>query len=206
MKKRALVPVLYLYAEAVKVKNTTEYLYFSALSRYLNYALKPYDNLNAMQKDVKNKQKQDIVVAVVDFDVDQNNLAHSLNAREKSILAIQKKVPDVQIVLSNRFWENWIVYHFEDCSRFEEDVFKLPIPFYSKDKSWYLSNMPALFAEMENAKSRAKRRRSSLISAFPIHQKDSFPILKLGSIKALHDSQAFTYVDVLIEKLQIFSN
>lgn len=203
---RKLSPVLYLYVEAKKAKETTEYLYFSSLSRTLNYSLKVYDNLNTFKKETKNKLKQDVVAAVIDFDVDGSNLQNSLSSREKSILEIQSKVADVHIYLSNRFWENWIVYHFEDYNRFEEDAFKLPIPSYKKDKNWYYTNMPILLSEMETAKKRAKQRRTRLAQLFPAHCSDELPKLDHGNLKKMYESQAFSYVDILIGELQNLSS
>lgn len=206
MRNRSLKPALYLYVEAKKEKETTEYLYFSLLSRHLDYVLKPYSNLNKLKRESKNKQKNDIIAAVIDMDVDQNNLANSLNSREKAILDIQSKIPNILIIISNRFMENWIVYYFEDCNRFEEDSYRLPIPSYHKNRTWYLDNEQTLISEIEVAKKRAKQRRIQLTQICPCHCLDGTPALQIGSIKTLYESQAFSYMDILIDALQKLSD
>lgn len=201
MRRRSYKPVLYLYLEAKKAHLATESHYLNNIAREYDIKVQPFSSLSKLKVAIKNKERNDLVVAVIDVDVDGGNKGVSLQAREKEILKIGKAIPEIEIYLSNRFWENWVVYHFKDYSRFAESADDSPIPDYLKHKDWYTKNRTHLLETLPVAMDRSRNRRRNLGRQWDNHFEDQLPTIYPGFLKQMYDSGAFSYVDLLVEKI-----
>jgi|GEM_PF-4217436 len=201
---RFIKKAFHIYVECKSKKKSSEIWYFQCLSRNLsNITFVYYHNKNQFFTNArKNKDEKVFFVAILDVDLDYNNLNLSINARKEVIDQFLKK--DIEVYLSSRCWENWLVNHFEEFNVFTSNGTKIPIPNYEKKREWYTTNYQILNESLPLAVRRSHELRSkqydNQLIDFDTGTLPSYDDNKIVLLIIEHFNP-ISYVDLFISKL-----
>ncbi|MGR5963360.1 RloB domain-containing protein [Bacillus paranthracis] len=190
---------------SVKKKDSSEIWYFQILQRHLdNVTFEFYTKQTEFRRLAKkNKNEDECFVAVLDVDIDYKNLEVSKKAR-MDIIELFAKSPNVEVYLSSRCWENWLIGHFVDFNQYTTNDTHIPIPDYKKQRKWYTANQDLLMATLNMAIQRCvKQRRVGYDHNCIPADCDEIPDLKIRSLslKIIELCNPISYIDILIKKI-----
>lgn len=208
---KSIKKIFHLYAESNN-KNVSEFWYFQVLDReFDNVSFVYYNNEQSFIKEANKKKKKsdEFFIAIMDSDIDYNNVAVSVAARTKTITRLAKSSPNIDICLSSRCWENWLVKHFQIFNQHTINNTNIPIPDYSKKRSWYTKHQKVLLSTLADAVARCKKQREILFSnngiSFAVDELPDFSQQSTCTF-LINNCNPLSYMDLIIEKIEKENN
>lgn len=196
--------IFHLFVES-KDKNASEFWYFQLLDRkFDNVTFSLYHKEQAFIKEARKKKTKsdEFFIAVLDSDVDYNNLQISITARTKKITTIASSAPNIQVYMSSRCWENWLVNHFRIFNQHTNNGTSFPIPDYVKKKDWYTKNQQVLLSSLDQAIDRCKEQRNNVYRnksiSIPINDLPDFSQHNI-CLNIVANCNPISYIDLLFE-------
>lgn len=201
--------VIHIYVESKQKKISSEKWYFQALERQLENVTFEFYHKHTQFRTLakKNKNANEYFAAVLDVDIDYNNIEASKKTR-MDIIERFAKTPNVEVYLSSRCWENWLVAHFQSFNTFTTNNTEFPIPDYKKQRDWYTSNRDLLLISLLEAVQRCAQQRiiayrDNNISLNPKNIPDFTQ--RALALRIIEDCNPISYIDLFIEKIYIIN-
>ncbi|PGX09285.1 RloB domain-containing protein [Bacillus sp. AFS033286] len=197
--------VIHIYVECKQKKICSEKWYFQALERQLeNVTFEFYEKHTQFRKLAKkNDDANEYFAAILDVDIDYNNIEASKKAR-MDIIELFADTPNVEVYLSSRCWENWLVAHFQSFNTFTTNNTEFPIPDYKKKREWYTSNRDLLLSSLLEAVQRCAKQRVIAYRDYNIPLKpEEIPDFtqRALALRIIENCNPISYIDLFIEKV-----
>lgn len=199
--------IFHIYVECKQTKLSSEVWYFQILQRALkNVVFNYYHSDVKFRKLAKTtKDSNQYFVAVLDVDIDYNCVEKSKKDRVDIIQKFANS-PNVEVYISSRCWENWLVSHFQIFNTFTVKDTPIPIPDYRKKREWYTSNQKNILDSMVVAVERCKKQRFNAYENNEILIANNIlPDLKDRKLclQIVENCNPISYMDILIEKIYL---
>lgn len=197
-----LKPKLYIFTNCLKKNCSTEIWYLNILKRKYRFTFENIIKVDDFLKKSKSRNSElgkIYYIAIIDVDIDYNDLENSIKARCHDLGKLFSN-DKIYVVLSNRCFENWLVYHFSDWNQYTTNCTKIPILQYEKKSNWFMKNDSYLINTIEIAQQRARKRRACT----DIDIKDFNDLnqnYKKEIISLMVNTNPFTNFDLLIDEL-----